>query len=92
MVSGNLPTQLSLITSCHSPGTGAFSLAQGPKKQDRTWAHGVTSPFLPPRLQQTLTVSGQRRPRHRALGQWMAPSHSRSGKPVHFNSEPLVAA
>lgn len=32
MVSGNFPTQLSLITACHSPGTGAFSLAQRPPR------------------------------------------------------------
>ena len=32
MVSGNLPTQLILITACHSPGTGAFSLAHRSQK------------------------------------------------------------
>lgn len=91
MVSGNLPTQLSLITTCHTPwDRGLFFGSEAPR--NRTGLGGVTGPFLPPRLQQTLTVSGQRRPRHWALGQWIAPSHGRSGKPVHFNSEPLVAA
>ena len=36
VVSGNLPTQLGLIATCHSPGTGPFSLAHRPQEQDGT--------------------------------------------------------
>lgn len=49
MVSGNFPTQLSLITTCHSPGTGAFSLAQRPQETGwGSWAHMVTQTWDQP--------------------------------------------
>lgn len=46
MVSGNLPTQLSLITACHSPGTGAFSLAQRPQETGQDLGTRGEQPIL----------------------------------------------
>lgn len=46
MVSGNLPTQLSLITACHSLGTGAFSLAQRPQETGQDLGTRGEQPIL----------------------------------------------
>ena len=57
MVSGNLPTQLSLIAVCHSPGTGAFSLAHRPQETGQgSWAHRVTQTWVTSLF---LTASGR---------------------------------
>lgn len=84
MVSGNLPTQLSLITTCHSPGTAAFSLAHRSQETGQgSWAHRVTqalvtSLFLPLRLWRTVIAHphpapGQQRRRHMLWVESIAP-------------------
>lgn len=57
MVSGNLPTQLSLITTCHSPGTAAFSLAHRSQETGQgSWAYKVTKTLVTSLF---VTTSGQ---------------------------------
>lgn len=57
MVSGNLPTQLGLIATCHFPGTGAFSLAHRLQEIGRdSRAHRVTQTWVTSLF---LTTSGQ---------------------------------
>ena len=58
MVSGNLPTQLGLIATCHFPGTGAFSLAHRLQETGRdSRAHRVTQTWVTSLF---LTTSGHR--------------------------------
>lgn len=63
MVSGNFPTQLSLITTCHSPGTGAFSLAQRTQETGwGSWAHRVTQTWGPASFGQLMGTTGTEKP------------------------------
>ena len=58
VVSWNLPTQLGLIATCHSPGTQAFSLAHRPQETGRdSGAHRVTQTWVTSLF---LTTSGHR--------------------------------